>query len=101
MKSLCNKGASRTFELRRGRDLPIPLKGSARKLEGSRGNVCKTFEVGTDEQDIYNVINYISATKTAKPLELVLEKAERPVFRNAGNGKEIAVKGCSAWTNTT
>lgn len=52
----------------------------------------RLFEVGTDEQDIYNVINYISATKTAKPLELVLEKAERPVFRNAGNGKEIAVK---------
>ena len=34
----------------------------------------RLFEVGTDEQDIYNVINYISATKTAKPLELVLEK---------------------------
>lgn len=40
--------------------------------------MCKAFEVGTDEQDIYNVINYISATKTAKPLELVLEKPSVP-----------------------
>ena len=39
----------------------------------------RLFEVGTDEQDIYNVINYISATKTAKPLELVLASADLPL----------------------
>ncbi len=66
-----------------------PLRASWKEV----AEMCaRLFEVGTDEQDIYNVINYISATKTVKPLELVLERSERPVFKTAESGKEIKVK---------
>ncbi|MDD6360812.1 MAG: hypothetical protein SOV23_03640 [Eubacteriales bacterium] len=65
------------------------LRASWKEISDMCGRL---FEIGTDEQDIYNVINYISATKTQTPLELVLEYDEKPVLKRQSDGREINVR---------
>lgn len=52
----------------------------------------RLFEVGTDEVDIYNVISYITATKTQKPVALSLCGGECPVLTNPVSGSEIKIR---------
>lgn len=52
----------------------------------------RLFEVGTDEIDIYNVISYITATKTQKPVVLNLSGRILPKLLNERGGEVKILK---------
>ena len=65
------------------------LRGSWQEIS----EMCnRLFAIGTDDADIYNVISYITATKTQKAVNLLLTGGELPVLKNLTSNSEIRIK---------